>query len=285
MTARVHRGGIPSAGVSGSWNSGHLRGRTRPTEDARRGPRSWAAIRRQGSGCPHGPTLRGSGAASLGLVTAWPGRATAGERAAHSSCGLISTEGGAAAEPACRAQCEGRRPPGHRSLRLPLFPHRLPSLGRGSATPAGQETYPVEASWLAKATVAEAHAGRSRWKRLRAILPGWSSGSLASSVAAPAQGSPSSARPCDLRAAERLQPPKLDRGWGWGEGRQKAPTDGQRGKSRVAPKSGEQEDCLFCEGNTSQGFIPSGGHTEGMYFSETSCLSRKRLRRNLVLCF
>lgn len=245
------------------------------------GPTLRAAIRRQGSGCPHGPTLRGSGAASLGLVTAWPGRATAGERAAPSPC----TEGGAAAEPACRAHGEGRRPPGHRSPRQPLFPHRLPSLGRGSATPAGQETYPVEASWLAKATVAEAHAGRSRWKRLRTILPGWSSGSLASSVAAPAQGSPSSARPCDLRAAERLQPPKLDRGWGLGGERQKAPTDGQRGKSRVAPKSGEQEDCLFCEGNTSQGFIPSGGHTEGMYFSETSCLSRKRLRRNLVLCF
>lgn len=65
---------------------------------------------------------------------------------------------------------------------------------------------------------------------------------------APVQGSPRSARPRDLRAAEQLQPPKL--AWGWGlrggvGGRQKAPTDGQRGKSRVAPKSGEQDDVPF----------------------------------------
>lgn len=32
---------------------------------------------------------------------------------------------------------------------------------------------------------------------------------------APAQSSPRSARPRDLRAAEQLQPPKRDRGWGW----------------------------------------------------------------------
>lgn len=157
--------------------------------DARRGPRSRAAIRRQGSGCPRGPTLRGCWAASLGLVTAWPGRATAGERAAPSRC-RRRTEGGAAAEPACRAHGGRRRPPGHRSPRQPPFPHRGPSLGRVSATPAGQETYPVEASWLAKASVAEAQAGRSRWKRLRRILPGRSSGSLASSRSRSGAGFP-----------------------------------------------------------------------------------------------
>lgn len=83
-------------------------------EHARRGPRSRAAIRRQLSGCPRGPTLWGSGAASLDLVTSWPGRATAGERAAPSLC-RRRAEGGASAEPACRAHGGGRRPPGQRS--------------------------------------------------------------------------------------------------------------------------------------------------------------------------
>lgn len=50
-------------------------------------------------------------------------------------------------------------------------------------------------------------------------------------VAAPAQGSPISARPCDLRAAERLQPPKLDRGWGLrgGKRRQLMGSEGKAG--------------------------------------------------------
>lgn len=79
------------------------------------------------------------------------------------------------------------------------------------------------ASWLVKATafVAQAttadvaQAGRFRWWRLGRTPPagpGIAEGSPPPAFA-PAQGSPRSARPRDLLAAEQLQPPKLDRGW------------------------------------------------------------------------
>lgn len=60
-------------------------------------------------------------------------------------------------------------------------------------------------------------------------------GSLTSHGAALAR-SPRSGRPCDLRAGERPQPPKASLGK---KGRQKAPTDGQKGKSRLRAKEVE----------------------------------------------
>ena len=60
-------------------------------------------------------------------------------------------------------------------------------------------------------------------------------GSLTSHGAALAR-SPRSGRPCDLRAGELPQPSKASLGK---KGRQKAPTDGQKGKSRLRAKEVE----------------------------------------------
>lgn len=172
------------------------------------------------------------------------GPANARERGVPAWC-CRRTEGGAAGERASGARGGGRRPRGHHSPLWPSLPRCVPSLARFSATPAGQETYPVEA--VSCVLACQGHRLYSSGWRVSLVAPsqnpagpGVAEGSPPPAFA-PAQGSPRSARPRDLRAAEQLQPPKLDGGWGL-RGRQKAPTDGQRGKSRVAPMSGEQED-------------------------------------------
>ena len=67
-------------------------------------------------------------------------------------------------------------------------------------------------------------------------------GSLTSHGAALAR-SPRSGRPCDLRAGERPQPPKASLRK---KGRQKAPTDGQKGKSRLRAKEVEMLGLSIC---------------------------------------
>lgn len=186
----------------------------------------------------------GSRVTSLGLVTRRPGRQTPESQAHPPGAADAPRAGPRASRPAgLRAGDAGLG--GHHSPLWPSLPRCVPSLARFSATPAGQETYPVEA--VSCVLACRGHRLYSSGWQLSLVAPlqnpagpGVAEGSPPPAFA-PAQGSPSSARPRDLRAAEQLQPPKLD--WGWElRGRQKAPTDGQRGKSRVAPKSGEQED-------------------------------------------
>lgn len=217
------------------------------------------------------------GAASLGPVTARPGGPPRDSQP-HPPCAADAPRAGPRpSQPAGRAggrahSGDAGLPPGHRSQRL-----SLPLLHCVPATPAGRKTYPVEA-------VSSVLTGQGRRRR----GPGWpisvevpwqnpagpeqQKPRLPPPLAAPAQGSPRSARPCDLRAAERLQPPKLHRGWGLeGEGK-KAPTDGQPGKSRVAPPPPVARTGWLTHLGSQRFFIPSGGHTGKMYSDETSRL-------------
>lgn len=73
----------------------------------------------------------------------------------------------------------------------------------------------------------------------------------------------------ELRSDRR---PLSGLGWGGegGKGRQKAPTDGLRGKSRGRPESCKREACSFCEENAGRPHISSGTHGDVfMHVSDT----------------